>query len=168
MTTRRKHRKNDRITALARGRVLHLVDVENVCGTGVLTTELVWDARARLHASQSASNAHHWVLGASSSSNAAALAGWGNARCVLQHGTDGADRALIAVLDEQTITRYGSVVVYSGDGIFAEPLARLAVQGIDTTVVARPEQLAARLRLAAHRVVLLPPLVAPSAPYLAA
>ncbi|MFI2294475.1 NYN domain-containing protein [Isoptericola sp. NPDC019571] len=168
MTTRQKSRNNERLATLARGRTLHLVDIENVCGTGVLTSELVWGARALLHASEFASNVHHWVVGASSSSSALALIGWQDARRVVQHGKDGADLALLSVLDEQVTSRFSHVVVYSGDGIFADPLARIAAGGVDTTVVARPEQLSARLRLSARHVVLLPSLVEASATTLAA
>ncbi|GAA1740428.1 hypothetical protein GCM10009809_39950 [Isoptericola hypogeus] len=168
MTTRRKSRRAQRNADLARGRTLHLVDVENICGTGRLTADRVRNARELVAPHPQAPGSHLWVVAASSSDAALALAGWENARRVAQHGKDGADRALLEALDEQVAARYSHVVVYSGDGIFADPLARLSAHGVGTTVVARPEQLSARLRLAARRIVLLPSLVEASATTLAA
>ncbi|MGF0117435.1 NYN domain-containing protein [Promicromonospora sp. Marseille-Q5078] len=168
MPSRRKTRRAQHAAELAYGRTLHLVDVENVCGTGCLSAERVREVRELLAPHRHTRGAHHWIVGASSSSSALALAGWENARRVMRHGKDGADLALLAVLDEDVTSRYSHVVVYSGDGTFADALARLAAHGIDTTVVARPEQLSTRLRLAAHHVVLLPSLTAASGTNLAA
>jgi hypothetical protein len=138
MPTRRKSRQLDRAAALGFRRTLHLVDVENLCGTGGLTPTQVRDARALVMVDGQSSATDHWVVGASSSDGAVTLAAWCDARRVAQHGEDGADKALLTVLDEDAATRYARVVVYSGDGIFADPLARIAAAGVDTTVVARP------------------------------
>jgi hypothetical protein len=154
MPTRRKTRRAARSLTLAQDRTLHLVDVENICGTGRLDSELVRTVRGLVAPESQLSGQHHWVVAASSSTSALALAEWPQARRVVRYGADGADLALLEVLDDEA-TRYSRVVVYSGDGIFSEPLACLAAAGLETTVVARPERLSARLRLSAHHVVLL-------------
>lgn len=79
------------------------------------------------------------------------------ARFVMGRGLDGADHALIEVLEtERVAERFEEVVIVSGDGIFAEVAAALGAQGVVVTVVARDGHLSARLRMAAARVVLLP------------
>lgn len=75
---------------------------------------------------------------------------WGpSVRLVPGYGRDGADRALLAVMNENIEARFTDVVVVSGDGIFADRVAELATRGVATHVFSHPEQLSARLRLAA-------------------
>jgi uncharacterized LabA/DUF88 family protein len=50
---------------------------------------------------------------------------------------------------EEPARRYDTIVVASGDGIFAEPVGRLCQEGCAITVVARRGSLSRRLRLAA-------------------
>jgi hypothetical protein len=80
--------------------------------------------------------------------------GWKGARLLLRSGQDGADRALLEVIAHETVEdRFASVVVASGDGCFAEPVASLGAIGLDVTIVSRPPALSRRLELAARRVV---------------
>ena len=54
---------------------------------------------------------------------------WPQARVVLGVGRDGADHALLDVLDHEDVgARFSRVVIVSGDGIFANAAAELARQ----------------------------------------
>lgn len=78
-------------------------------------------------------------------------------RHLWRSGHNGADLALLEVLDgEQVDKRFGRVTVCSGDGIFADSVARLAGSGVTVGVVSLRDHLAARLRMAAHRFAFLP------------
>lgn len=93
---------------------------------------------------------------------------WGrSARIVLGYGKDGADKALLEVMKENLAARFSRAVLVSGDGIFAEPVAALAGQGLPTDVVAHPAGLSSALRLAATTVSPIAPSY-PSTPWKAA
>lgn len=69
-------------------------------------------------------------------------------RMLWRSGKDGADLALLDILKNEDIAnRFSEVVVGSGDGIFAEIVARLAANGVRGHVVSRREALAHRLRM---------------------
>jgi hypothetical protein len=75
------------------------------------------------------------------------------ARHLWRSGRNGADLALMHVLENEHVDeRYGSVIVCSGDGIFAEAAAWLAGKGVDVTVISLQGHLGARLQLAACHV----------------
>ena len=76
------------------------------------------------------------------------------ARHLWRSGHDGADLALLDVLENERVDqRFGRVTLCSGDGIFAASAARLAGAGVNVTVVALKGHLAAQLVLAAHNIV---------------
>jgi hypothetical protein len=81
--------------------------------------------------------------------------GWDqSARRLVRSGNNGADEALLDVLREENIdARFTQVVIGSGDGIFADAAAWLSGQGLEVTVVSRPDSLSRRLELAASRVI---------------
>jgi hypothetical protein len=84
--------------------------------------------------------------------------GWGNARRVVRSGPDGADLALIEIIEkEDVVARFGRIVIASGDQIFAGPAAALQAAGVAVTVVSRPELLSRRLRFAVRDVRYLDP-----------
>jgi hypothetical protein len=71
-------------------------------------------------------------------------------------GPDGADLALIDQMrDLRVMRRFDRVTLCSGDGIFAETVAALALAGIHTTVVSWADRLSRRLRMAAQGIVML-------------
>jgi len=91
-----------------------------------------------------------------------ALAGLG-CRALPAHGPNGADLRLLTESDPAFMAaRYRRVVIASGDGIFTDVAAELGRRGIPVWVVAPQGSLAARLRLAAARVVVLAPVSTPS------
>jgi hypothetical protein len=73
-----------------------------------------------------------------------------SARIVVGSGPNGADLALLTALAESNLRQGDRVVLLSGDGIFAEPVASLAARGVMTMVLAHRDCLAGRLRMAAH------------------
>jgi hypothetical protein len=81
-----------------------------------------------------------------------------SARHLWRSGRDGADLALLDVLENERVEeRFGRVTICSGDGIFAASAAFLTGAAVDVTVVSLEGHLAARLELAARHVIFLQP-----------
>jgi len=135
------------VAGIAAGRKLHLVDVENLCGTGLLSVELVKVARENYLAQMNV-GADDVVIVAAGSHNKSALAfGWQDARMVVRGGADGADLALCdEIVCSHYCETYSEVVVGSGDHIFAEPISVLTGKGLKVTVFSRARSLACDLR----------------------
>lgn len=134
-----------------------LVDIENLVGNGFVSAAQISWARAALKVAAALRPADQVVVG-SSSSDCLLTSGssWTDQRYLCRHGHDGADLALLEVMtDEHLVERYAEVVLASGDGIFTDAVARLATAGTRAHVVARPDALSTRLRLAATKVTLL-------------
>lgn len=147
-------------------RELHLIDVENLLGTPYFTAPAVRALRSTYDRVSATGFAAQQVIGTSASSNllTAALA-WRAARPVFQNGADGADRALLAAGEYAPERRFGRIVIGSGDHAFAPYAADVQRNGVDVTVVCRPEALSRELRLAVPDVRYLPRIHSgPSAP----
>lgn len=153
--------------ARTRGRTLHLVDAENLAGSPRFTLA---DAAAVQHAYRAVvapGPADQFVV---ATSHHAALAAWfawpQSTRRLVQSGPDGADLALLDVLEQEGVVgRFDRVAIGSGDGIFAFVAARLQTSGCDVTVVSRRYSLARALRLAVRDVRFIdPPSTPASAP----
>ena len=79
------------------------------------------------------------------------------ARRLIGSGPNGADLKLLEVLINEGIPqRYKTVFIGSGDGIFAEPAAELASQGIRVVALHGTGYLSKKLKLAVHDVIKLP------------
>jgi hypothetical protein len=139
-----------------RGRRLVVVDIENMVRGACPTPGQVSWARKTLGSVAALRAEDHVVLGVSHCGFLTVGCGWSHARHVVRSGPDGADLALVEVLDERVDERFQSVVIVSGDGIFSDSAAALASKGLDVTIVAHRDGLAARLRLAATHVLYLP------------
>lgn len=133
------------------GRRLHVIDIENLLGGGTMTA-------ARLRAWSDAylglgvfRCGDHVTIGVDVTGAAEVKFALGSARVVIGRGRDGADRALLGVLREEVdpVEHYAGLVLASGDGAFAEDVARLRDRGFEVTVVSRPHCLSSRLRVAA-------------------
>jgi len=132
------------------------LDIENINGGAVghaLLADAAWrDVATAIDLVED----EHVVIGVGPSSLLAAGTSHPGARLVMGRGPSGADHALIEVLsDEHVAERFDEIVIASGDGIFADVAARLALEGAKVTIVARVGHLSTRLRLAAGSVVLL-------------
>lgn len=131
------------------GRALHLVDVENLVG-GTTFSEVDVAVTAAAYERVASIGLRDLVTVASSHFTAMPTwFGWGSARRLVRSGPDGADLALIEVIETEGVaTRFSRVVIASGDRIFAQSAARLQAQGVEVTVVTRAEALSNHLRLA--------------------
>ena len=80
---------------------------------------------------------------------------WGRTtRRLLGSGPDGADKKLVDLIRTEDIaTRFASVIIGSGDGIFTEPVSYLAAQGLHITVAHGTGGLSKQLALAAHKTI---------------
>jgi hypothetical protein len=134
-------------------RSIHLVDVENLLG-GAAFTKGDAAATAAVYASVATVAARdHMVVASSHFAAPAAWFGWGHARRVVRSGPDGADLALLGIIENENLAvRFDRIVIASGDKIFAEAAARLQGVGAKVTVVSRVDSLSRQLRLAVRDV----------------
>lgn len=136
-----------------RGRKLFLVDIENLCGKAVLTTQDVKDAKAFIDRALGLSDSDLVVVGASHSNNLINVgAVWTESRPTFKRGHDGADNALIEAVGEHDVKTFEEVVIFSGDGIFADVADSISSQGVIVAVVALRGHLSHRLAKAASSI----------------
>jgi hypothetical protein len=142
-----------------------LVDIENLAGTASPTSAEVEAVMAALGEVVPGFGEAQRVVACSHRAARTVAFACPMARHLWRSGPDGADLALLEILeDEHVADRFEFVTICSGDGIFTAVAARLAEHGVDTTVVALKGHLAARLELAARRVAYLPSAAAALAP----
>jgi len=144
-------------SVLRDGRELHILDVENLLGGTYFAPEDVCDLRAGYLLATAMSTNAQVVVGASADASAiSGGVGWPGSGLRLRRGPNGADLALVDVLEHDDVTnRFERIYIGSGDGIFAPVAAELAQHGVDVTVVSRRAALSAKLRLASAHVIYL-------------
>lgn len=135
-------------------RTVHLIDVENLTGTPQFTHVEALRLRHAYERVAPFGSPNQLVL---STSHRAAVATWfawpAAARRLVRSGRDGADLALLDVVEHEAIaSRFERVVLGSGDGIFAVQAAILQAAGCQVTVVTRVGALSRQLRLAVRDV----------------
>jgi hypothetical protein len=135
------------------------VDLENACGGSALVAQNQTSVRKKiqLFAEQFASQVTYSV-GPSALQDCRSLVwDWGFARFLPGRGLDGADLALLsAIQSDRFRPNIDTLILVSGDHIFAETVLELKSAGIPTTVVAQSRSLSNQLRIAATRVHYLP------------
>lgn len=131
-------------------RTLHLIDVENLVGACHLSTLQVRTAESAYRQTIQVAEGDHLIVSSSHHNAKPTWFGWGGSpRRLVRSGPDGADLALLAVIDAEGVSaRFGRVVIGSGDGIFTEAAARLQAAGVEVSVVSRKRGLSRRLCLA--------------------
>ncbi|MCQ9368646.1 NYN domain-containing protein [Brevibacterium sp. 91QC2O2] len=136
-------------------RRLVLVDIENVVGGGVCMPHEVQRAQTAVVTAVGLRPGDQVILACGRFGADVVGFEWEGARRLLfREGPDGADLELLEVLgNEHVEERYSEVVLVSGDGIFAEIVARLGQFGVDVTVASLPDSCSKRLKLAAARMV---------------
>lgn len=133
--------------------MVHLVDLENVVGSGHVIESDARRVRDLYLRSGVVTTGDQVIIGVSHHNELAAGYGWPEARRVVLSGQDGADLALQAVMASEGIDRrFGACLLSSGDGGFAHPVASLIKLGLPVGVIAPKGRLAAGLRLAASAV----------------
>jgi hypothetical protein len=129
--------------------------MENMTGGACLTAQPVQEIKRVLSALLGLGIHDHVVIGTSHIGLIEVGLNWHGARRVVRSGPNGADLALLDVLDEGVSDRFEEVVIASGDGIFTAAVSALAAGGVGTTVVGRRGTIAKSLQLAATRVLYL-------------
>lgn len=144
------------LTSLKRGRAIHLLDIENLCGSSLLTPTMVEKVRASYAAAVSIGPRDQIVLASAHISLLAMADGWPNARYQVRSGKDGADICLATIMvDENLADRFEHVIVGSGDGGLSPFVAEMAGRGSRVTVVSRMAAISPRMCLAATGVIYL-------------
>jgi hypothetical protein len=144
-------------------RTLHLVDAENLAGSPCFTLVDAAAVQRAYCTVLSPGSDDQFVVATSHHAALPTWFAWPHAtRRLVQSGPDGADLALLAVIErEGVVERFSRVVIGSGDGIFALAAARLRASGCAVTVISRRTGLSRALRLAVADIRFIDP---PSAP----
>lgn len=146
-------------------RTMHLVDIENLAGTGLPTESQVAGLHQAYTNRVGVGPMDQVVIGCNHNALPAAGHGWPGARYLIRSGPDGADTELLTVITAENVaTRFTHVTIASGDHIFTWAAACLAAGGCQVTVVSLTTSLARTLRLAAQRVIYLDTPAAAPAP----
>lgn len=137
-----------------RGRRLILIDIENVSGGAIRSIAQARWAQQMITSTLGLRGEEQVVIGVSKSGIINTGPAWPSARLVPGCGVDGADHALLEVLNNENIAgRFDEVVLVSGDGIFTDTVAALGGHGVVVTVLAHQTSLARRLKMAsAHTI----------------
>lgn len=134
-----------------KGRSVHLIDLENLVGSGHVTEETA-RYTCTAYAALGVVGPNDQVIVAVSHHNLwAAWYGWPHVRCEARSGPDGADLLLQEIMaSERLAVRFDLAVLATGDGGFAAATAALIEAGLPVGVIAPRGRLSARLRLAAN------------------
>lgn len=137
-------------------RSIHLIDIENQLGTGLVGSETVTAFFESYRASVAPGSLDHIVVAVSSREALLELplSSMRGFRLLYKPGHDGADLALQEVMMSENLSaRFDTVICASGDGGFVDAVTHLTSQGTRVVVVAPPKSLAKRLRVAAHQTI---------------
>ncbi len=134
-------------------RRLHLVDIENLVGDSLPSLGQVREVQDLYTRCLGIGTVDQVVIASSHLTWLNAALGWPRARYRVRSGPDGADLALLDVLQHENIVgRFTHVAIGSGDGIFTSAAEGLADAGVWVTVVSRRRALSWRLQRAAAEV----------------
>jgi hypothetical protein len=137
-------------------RGLHLIDIENLAGTGKPSFDQILAVQGIYAGCLTFGALDQVVVASSHLTLLSAALSWPHARYRIRSGADGADLELLDILEyEKVAARFTRVIIGSGDGAFARAAASLAAAGVQVIVVSRRDSLSARLAVAASEVVYL-------------
>ena len=127
-------------------KAVHLIDLENLYGDGLLTIDAIKKAH-EIYDDEVGIQAEDTVLVAAGTQNKRnVLTAWPGAFYLFRPGANGADIALAQYMSEKNLaTAYGRAFLASGDGGLAPYLNYLRNKGLDTVVVSRPSALSWKL-----------------------
>jgi hypothetical protein len=133
-----------------RTRAVHLVDADNLLGTPVPEPAQVRQLISRYAARVGFGPMDQVIIACSHQAFRTVGFSWPGPQYLLRSGPDGADLALLAVLENAHIAaRFRDVVIGSGDHIFAPAVTSLTAAGCKITVAARRDRLSGSLARAA-------------------
>ena len=116
-------------------RTLCLVDVENCASTSHVSLEHA--SRVRDAIKQAAPEVLIHIVACSHHNAAATRFAFSRSRVVVRSGNNGADLALIDVIETENVEkRFGRVIIASGDHIFAHAAKRLRRAGVTVEALA--------------------------------
>jgi hypothetical protein len=139
-----------------RGRRLVAVEIENIAEGAVRTTALASWARRQVEGAIALKQGEQVIIGATHRSVLPVRMVWPEARIVTGLRVEDVHGELLEVLQGERIgERFDELVLASGNGVYTEAIASLAASGVEVTVLAWPESLSKRLRMAAAKSVLL-------------
>ena len=139
------------------GRHLVLIDIENLAATPSPTTEEVGMVTSALRDVVPDFDEAQRIVACSHHAASTVAFAFPTARHLWRSGQNGADLALLGVLENERVDeRFERVTICSGDGIFAASAATLAGADVEVTAVSLEGHLAARLQFAARHMVFLP------------
>lgn len=135
-------------------RRLILVDIENFNGQAVQSPAQVEWCKRMLVSWLNIRYGEIVIIASDKSSFLDVNVGWAGARVLMGMGAHGADLRLVEEIERMNAGRFDEIALVSGDGIFAEPVARAAEHGVPTKVYSHGSVLSKRLRFAATEVYL--------------
>ena len=118
-------------------RTLHLIDIENLAGTGHLDHVLARRMAGAYHTAAGCQVPDLTVVACSHHSGFAVALAFRGASVRWRSGPDGADLALLEAADELPFECFDRLVIGSGDGIFLRLARRAHAKGLIVDVVAR-------------------------------
>jgi len=135
-------------------RTILLADIENLIGSGDKPHQNdVQEIITSLDGAFSHLN-YQTVVASSHRSAPVVWFFWPNSRKLVRSGPDGADLELLSVLDNEPIVgRYETVIIGSGDHIFANSVSRLASKGLRIIAAVGRGGISRKLQMAVHEVV---------------
>lgn len=142
------------MTSKSSVRRFHLIDIENL--TGGPFCGLYRPVSKRYAEEVPTGPDDLLVVGSDASGLLSAAAAFPNARRVFGRGPDGADRALLAAVDQRVLaTGFDELVIGSGDKAFSFLAAWARSVGLTTTAVVGRGKISGALRSAVNQVILL-------------
>ncbi|WP_283137553.1 NYN domain-containing protein [Rhizohabitans arisaemae] len=149
---------SSRLQTLRKDRAIHLLDIENLTGSGRPTTADVREVMRAYTRLVAIGRLDQFVVAVNPRSLLAVGLALPGVQLLTRAGPDGADQALVeAAYTARIDLRFERIVIGSGDGYFAELAIWLTAAGRRVTVVSRTGSLSRRLAVAvADRVTLDP------------
>lgn len=140
--------KTKTVKSLAKGRAIHLIDIENLCMNSNPTEQQIAAARsAYVQKVQPGPNDLFHVTVSSKGNLVPVLFGWAGASHAFKEGHDGADILLAELMLEGNLSqRFEKVYVASGDGGLAPFVSHLIASGVEVEIVSAPQALATQYR----------------------
>jgi hypothetical protein len=138
-------------------RCIHLIDIENICGSSNPSVEQVVHARKAYLSLVEPGIADQFFVRVSSRTNLeAASFGWPNARVHCKEGHDGAD-ILIAkdLIENDYECKFKTIYLASGDGGLAPFAKHVVSRGGNLAVISLPQALSMKMRFTGAKVLYL-------------